>query len=918
MGARLSRTCTSELPNGLTIEAGDSEIRGLVIINFSANGILIRNKGGNEIKGNFIGIDGVQILQSPNNTIGGTTPEKRNVISGNRRHDVRISENAAKENTVQGNYIGTNKNGNCALDAQRKCPLGNEELGVGVFVAPNNHIGGTAGTTPGGPCTGACNVISGNGFDNEILDGVAIGGNGAEENTVKGNFIGTDVTGQFRLGNFGDGVRLAPSFKGGAIFLSTINNTIGGTEPGAGNLISGNLRDGVRLENRATLNFVLGNFIGTDTSGKKALPNEGDGVRINNTANNTIGGTDAKAGNVISGNAGSGVAIHGSGATGNTVLGNRIGTTADGTGRLANELNGVAIFGSPNNTIGGADHGDAVCNRACNLISGNKENGVFIGIDVLGVAATSTSILGNFIGTNIDGSKSDPDGIPSNDDDLGNVMNGVLIQDSPDNFVGGPLVGEGNVISGNVKGSGVLISGIEASGNFVLGNTIGLGSLGVDPAPNGNDGVHIENAPDNFIGGASELAQNVISTNEGEGVRIKGMDATGNKVRGNAIGTNFDGTVALGNVQNGVLIDGAHGNFIGGGQTGEGNVISANKGSGVLIFGFDATDNRVQGNAIGTNFGGALDLGNKVYGVVVNSGKDNLIGGPNKDDGNKIAFNGSSLGRRGHGVVITSVPELSATGNAIHRNSIYKNKGRGIDLNPKPGNPFGDGFTLNDRVFDIADIDKTVSDGDTGPNLMQNYPVVTRVAFGPVFKGITWTLNSAPDTEFIIEFYANSEPDPSGFGEGERFLTTKTVTTDDQGAVTITEAFDKTNDLFILAIAIDPDGNTSEFSMVDTDGDALADMWEGVGDGVGIDVDEDGKEDFLLVDADPLHKDIYVEVDVMLRGPSDASAGAPYVTQAILDTVRFGRGLAGVPEGFENVPNDLVQNLMALMASTCT
>ena len=149
---------------------------------------------------------------------------------------------------------------------------------------------------------------------------------GGEGSTVKGNFIGTDVTGQSDIGNANHGVLLTAGTFFGVTSTKTIDNTIGGTETGAGNLISGNLGNGVSIEKGATLNFVLGNLIGTDTTGKKALPNEGDGVRIDNTADNTIGGTKAKAGNVISGNTGNGVAIHG------------IGTNKDGTGRLANEL----------------------------------------------------------------------------------------------------------------------------------------------------------------------------------------------------------------------------------------------------------------------------------------------------------------------------------------------------------------------------------------------------------------------------------------------------------------------------------------------------------------------------------------------------------------------------------------------------
>src|SRR5262249_8350033 len=146
-------------------------------------------------------------------------------------------------------------------------------------------------------------------------------------------------------------------------------NTVGGTAAGAGNILSGNRICGVRIESDADRNVVQGNWIGTDATGTRALPNIA-GVCING-ANNTVGGTTAGAGNTISGNRDTGISV-GPGAPANVFQGNRIGTDATGTKALAN-VTGVEIsYYADGNTIGGTAAG------AGNTISGNTSQGVLI------------------------------------------------------------------------------------------------------------------------------------------------------------------------------------------------------------------------------------------------------------------------------------------------------------------------------------------------------------------------------------------------------------------------------------------------------------------------------------------------------------------------------------------------------------
>jgi hypothetical protein len=153
------------------------------------------------------------------------------------------------------------------------------------------------------------NTIAGN-----TLYGVAIFGGG---NVVQGNRIGTDATGTRPLGN-GTGV---------SIFGSS-DNAVGGTAAGAGNIISGNRSEGVLLTDGAGFNTLSGNFIGTDATGTAPLSNGAGGVYIVNSSNNVVGGVEAGAGNLISGNQDDGVLVRGDfmgqGSTGNAILRNAI------------------------------------------------------------------------------------------------------------------------------------------------------------------------------------------------------------------------------------------------------------------------------------------------------------------------------------------------------------------------------------------------------------------------------------------------------------------------------------------------------------------------------------------------------------------------------------------------------------------
>jgi CSLREA domain-containing protein len=320
--------------------------------------------------------------------------------------------------------------------------------------------------------------------------GVLIDGSGATGNRIQGNFIGTDASGTQDLPS-GDGVSIqdAP------------NNTVGGTKVGARNLISANNGDGVVIAGTgAEFNKVMGNYIGTKANGTKPLGNS-NGVVIESAPNNTVGGTEAGARNVISGNGG-GVWIENSGAEGNKVQGNYIGTTTSGTKDLGNH-NAVFITDASNNTVGGTDADDGTVDgvvKARNIISGNFNDGVAIGSFGGGGAAEGNKVMGNYIGTDASGTQ-----------DLGNSRSGVLIF-MPINTIAivNTTTVTANTIAFNGQDGVQVTAGIENNtGNRILSNSIhsnaglgidllGPGETSVSDVKTDNDAKDPDEGPNNL------------------------------------------------------------------------------------------------------------------------------------------------------------------------------------------------------------------------------------------------------------------------------------------------------------------------------------------------------------------------------------------------------------------------------------
>ena len=167
----------------------------------------------------------------------------------------------------------------------------------------------------------------------------------------------------------------------GGVFLAdgAAETSSAGTNAGAGNVISGNLGNGILLRGSDVVsNSVQGNFIGTDATGMNPLPNTVAGVTIDTGASfNLIGGTVAGARNVISGNNPAMIAaciFNGAGTSGNVVEGNYIGLGPDGVTAVPNYYGIICSGGATGNTFGGTVAG------ARNVISGNSSYGVLVNI----------------------------------------------------------------------------------------------------------------------------------------------------------------------------------------------------------------------------------------------------------------------------------------------------------------------------------------------------------------------------------------------------------------------------------------------------------------------------------------------------------------------------------------------------------
>ena len=494
----------------------------------------------------------------------------------------------------------------------------------------------------------------------------------------------------------------------------------------------------------------------------------------------------------------SGVTIDGTSAPGYTAGSPTI--AIDGTNA------GIGVNGI---TIGAGGSGSTV--EGLDIVNFN-----LAGIDIA-ASVSGVTIEKNIIGADLSGTA---------------APNGTGIEvDGSGNTIGGAAAGDGNVISGN-SGDGIDLGG--SGSNIVEGNSIGTNAAGTLAVGNGNDGILIESgSTDNTIGGATAADGNVISGNSGNGVDIDG--ASSNTVEGNLIGTNAAGTAALGNGNDGILIEsGSTDNTIGGPTAGDGNVISGNIGNGIEIGASDS--NTVEGNFIGTNEGGTAALGNGTDGILIADGTSNVtIGGTaagaanvvsgnagagidieggstelDTIEGNLIGTNAAgtaALGNGTDGILIDNATKIAIGGtSAGDGNTIADNAGAGVSITGGNENTI-EGNSISQNAIGI--------DLGVGGNDAQSAPVLTGVVTSGTQVFIDGSLTSTANTTFRIEFFANTGADTNGNYEGKVLLGFENVTTNGSGNASFSATLSANVALneFVTATATSAaTSDTSEFS----------------------------------------------------------------------------------------------------------
>jgi hypothetical protein len=552
-------------------------------------------------------------------------------------------------------------------------------------------------------------------------------------------------------------------------------------------------------------NVIEGSYLGTNATGSSSMGNAFNGVLITGAALRNRVGTDGDGfqdgleRNVISGNGFYGIEISGAGTDYNVIAGNYVGIDGLGGYALQNGIDGVRIFsGAQFNVIGTDSSDNGFDGNERNVIGGNMQRGLRI------ENAHRNTVAGNYIGTDATGTISIP-----------NFVHGVLLSAGASyNLVGTDGDGvadeqERNLLSGNI-GYGIRIRDTNSSYNAVAGNYIGLDANGTGLLSNTSHGVYLsDNASYNRVGtdgdanGFDDAERNVVSGNI-DGIAIVGSHY--NAVAGNFIGTDYTGTMALGNGLSGIAVySGSSNNRIGtdGNNSAdalERNVIAAAGSFGIYMGSAGTTANTIFGNSIGTDVTGTKDFGVRNDGILLFGGATNILIGGSGGLANLIV-NSHLAG--------INVVNAGTVGNAIRGNQIYSNHGLGIDIG-------GNGVSPND-----------VNDVDSGPADFLNSPVFTAVltATDLIVSGF-----ARPGSEIDLFVAA---PNPQGFGEGLTYLLSKTEGIDDADSGTgsyadtllgsdTTSRFSFTIPLLSLPAAIVDGtpltatatlgGNTSEFS----------------------------------------------------------------------------------------------------------
>jgi hypothetical protein len=539
------------------------------------------------VQNNYIGLDSLGTSSRPNTgdgidvtggstiLIGGSAYDLKNVIGNNTAIGIKLSTSTVTC-VVKGNFIGLSANGAAA---------GNAGHGMQILSA--------IAVTVGGPLKQERNVIGSNGNDGINMSGTITG------LTVQNNYIGFDSTGTIARSNAGDGMDIT----GASSIL------IGGSAYNLRNVIGNNTQVGIRMSNSTVSTVIKANFIGLASNGA-AAGNGNNGIQINTAVAVTLGGPQIAERNVIGSNNADGMNLNT--IAGVTIQNNYIGF--DSTGLLAriNTGDGIEVASTSSTVlIGGTAY------NLRNLIGNNSQTGLKINN-----ATISTTVKGNIIGLAL-----------NNTTNAGNGANGMDIQNAANVSIGGPSLPERNIVSCNSQRG---ISMNTCTPVVIQNNYVGLDSTGLIAKGNLQRGISVSVSASLTIGGSAFNLRNVVANNGQVGIAFD--NSPNAVVKGNFIGLAKNGTTAMGNGNQGLLISNSNTTNIGGPALAERNVISSNLQRGVEIN--NSNNITFVNNYVGVDSTGSLMRGNLQAGVAFSACTSPIVGGTSVSLRNIISNNG--------------------------------------------------------------------------------------------------------------------------------------------------------------------------------------------------------------------------------------------------------------------------------------
>lgn len=710
----LGNVIRSNRSTGIALSGSSGQVIGgvastdanVVVLN-GADGISVSNtlagggagSGGNLIAGNSVGTDltgagklgntgdGIVLRDSVGNVVGG--PGSGNTVTANR-HGIRLV-NAVAAALDDGNFVTANTVRTNLADGIR---LEGSDFNTIGLLSP----------------TGNADVSGGNAVWQNAGDGVAVLG-GSRQNLVAGNRIGASAS-DAPLSNGFNGIILAASSentvaanvvlanraRGIAVFGGS-GNTIGGESAANGNVVRANSLGGVLLTNGAT---------GTQVAGNRIDQNAGVGIDLFNATSNLI-----EAGNVVTRNASAGISLA-AGSNGNTIRGTFVGTDADAVLGLGNLGQGIRVIQSAGNVIGEAGAGNTVLFNAGNGIeiinstagtaaAGDRVVANRVARNAMnGIVATGSrfvTIASNEVGGSASGEGNQGSGIAlgiktdlatiTGNTVLGNGRHGIELGAATRSTIGGTTPGTGNVV-GLSRHDGIFL-GSGASGNTVVGNSVGSDAAGLEPLANGGDGIEVAASISNVVRG------NLVAGNRARGIAVSNAAApsllAGNVLAGNTVRNNASGIVLAGS--SGTTVGGT---TTVGGVNVDANLVSGNTADGIAVTAQSKTS-AIVGNLIETNGADGIRIASST-GTTVRL--------------NEVRTNGGTGIR-----LATASGSAAAPGNQVLSNVIYANRGSGVLLNGSSFNAIG-GVGAGNTIFGNGLDGITVEAASNSNDLVQN------------------------------------------------------------------------------------------------------------------------------------------------------------------------------------------------------